>query len=416
MRLSILFRVRDFVAHQAGNVGTIFAIALLPVVGGVGAAVDFSQANSVKAAMQAAADSTALMLIKSAASTSDAALNTSADGIFKATFNRPEAQNLQVSASYDAAKGQVLVNAAAAMPTTFMSIVAVPRVNISTTAKAVLGGSKKWAVCVLVTDPDSGHTLLVKNEASIDFTNCMVQVNTQNWDAVEARDTSYIHSVNGVNCFTGDIHYGDVTPPKEPTCAMFPDPYESFVVPLNTCDYTNFVTTTGGTLSPGTYCGGLKVNSASTVTLSPGVYYIQNGDLQVLGSSSLVGNGVTFVMYGKSTNVNFDTTGTITLSPTTTGQWAGFAFYWDQPNSAKSGQTNTFSKTTMNLSGILYFRGQTLKLVNGAKVTVNPGSIIADFILPDKANLTLNGDLNAPTAIEKMMQKSMASTIPVLVQ
>ena len=29
----------------------------------------------------------------------------------------------------------------------------------------------------------------------------MVQVNTQNWDAVEARDTSYIHSTNGDNCF-----------------------------------------------------------------------------------------------------------------------------------------------------------------------------------------------------------------------
>ena len=44
----------------------IFAFATLPVIGFVGAAVDYSHANSVKVAMQAALDSTALMLAKDA--------------------------------------------------------------------------------------------------------------------------------------------------------------------------------------------------------------------------------------------------------------------------------------------------------------------------------------------------------------
>ena len=99
----------------------------------------------------------------------------------------------------------------------------------------------RWPVCVLVTNPASNHTLKVQNGATIDFTNCMVQVNTANWDAVEARDTSYIHSTNGVNCFTGDIHYGDVTPPKQETCTMLPDPEactvnEVFVTPVGPAD------------------------------------------------------------------------------------------------------------------------------------------------------------------------------------
>jgi Flp pilus assembly protein TadG len=52
---------------QAGNVAITFAFASLPIVGFVGAAVDYSRANSVKAAMQTALDSTALMLAKEAA-------------------------------------------------------------------------------------------------------------------------------------------------------------------------------------------------------------------------------------------------------------------------------------------------------------------------------------------------------------
>jgi Flp pilus assembly protein TadG len=44
---------------NTGNIAITFALATLPVVGSVGFAVDYSHANSVKAAMQAALDSTA---------------------------------------------------------------------------------------------------------------------------------------------------------------------------------------------------------------------------------------------------------------------------------------------------------------------------------------------------------------------
>ena len=59
-------RAREFRAANGANVTLTFALATIPMVGFVGAAVDYSRANSVKAAMQAAADSTALMLSKTA--------------------------------------------------------------------------------------------------------------------------------------------------------------------------------------------------------------------------------------------------------------------------------------------------------------------------------------------------------------
>ena len=168
---------------------------------------------------------------------------------------------------------------------TVMSAVGIAQMNLTATSKATIG-AKTWQVCVMVTDPDSNHTLLAKNGGKINFTNCMVQVNTLNWDAVESRDTSYIHSTNGSNCFVGYIHYGDVVPPQDPTCTFFTDPFASYTVPTNTCTFTNKVVNTAGTiLTPGTYCGG--INISQNVTFSPGLYYLQDGDLTLWESIPL---------------------------------------------------------------------------------------------------------------------------------
>ena len=59
-------RWQRFRSARGGNVAITFAIATVPIIGAVAAAVDYSHANSVKAAMQAALDSTALMLAKQA--------------------------------------------------------------------------------------------------------------------------------------------------------------------------------------------------------------------------------------------------------------------------------------------------------------------------------------------------------------
>jgi Flp pilus assembly protein TadG len=47
-----------FAAAEQGNIAVIFAIALLPVLAFVGAAVDYSRAVQTRSAMQAARDST----------------------------------------------------------------------------------------------------------------------------------------------------------------------------------------------------------------------------------------------------------------------------------------------------------------------------------------------------------------------
>ena len=74
--LSHLHRaVKQFRKSERGNVMLTFALATIPMIGFVGAAVDYSRGNSAKAAMQAAVDSTALMLSKDAQKLTTAQLN-----------------------------------------------------------------------------------------------------------------------------------------------------------------------------------------------------------------------------------------------------------------------------------------------------------------------------------------------------
>ena len=135
--------LRDFRVARGGNVAITFAFATIPIIGAVGAGFDYSHANSVKADMQAALDSTALMLAKDAATLSSGDLNTKAMNYFTALFNRPnEASINSVSASYTATAGsQVVVNGSVNVPTTFLRVL-----GTSSTQNITVTGSSttKW--------------------------------------------------------------------------------------------------------------------------------------------------------------------------------------------------------------------------------------------------------------------------------
>src|SRR5476649_2943972 len=94
-----------FRAARAGNVAITFALASLPIVGTVGFAIDYSHANSVKAAMQSALDSTALMLSREATTDTSSQLQTNALKYFNALFTRPEANGVSITATYTVSGG-----------------------------------------------------------------------------------------------------------------------------------------------------------------------------------------------------------------------------------------------------------------------------------------------------------------------
>src|SRR5690242_16542316 len=89
-----LMRARSrFLADVRGGVAPLLALAALPLLVGVGAAVDFSRAEQTKSAMQAAVDATALAIMRAHAESLTAP---DASSFFKAAFNLTGVQNVTV--------------------------------------------------------------------------------------------------------------------------------------------------------------------------------------------------------------------------------------------------------------------------------------------------------------------------------
>jgi Flp pilus assembly protein TadG len=132
--------LRAFPRARGGNVAITFAITAIPIICAVGAAVDYSHANSVKADLQASLDATALMLSKEAATDTDSQLQANALKYFLADFNRPEAKNISIKATYSSADSTVLVNGSVDVPTNIMQLVNYNNFTITGSSTA------KWGI------------------------------------------------------------------------------------------------------------------------------------------------------------------------------------------------------------------------------------------------------------------------------
>jgi len=142
--------LRAFRIAQRGNVAVTFVFATLPIIAGIGFAVDYSHANAVKVAMQSALDATALMLSKEAAADTNTQLQTNANKYFKALFTRPEATNISVSASYDTSSGtSLVVNGSADVSTSFLGVIGYNNITVSGSSTAAWGSNLLRVALVL---------------------------------------------------------------------------------------------------------------------------------------------------------------------------------------------------------------------------------------------------------------------------
>lgn len=148
--LHVKTTLRNFISSSHGNVGLMFGLALVPVVGLAGAAVDYSRTNDVRSGLQSAVDATSLMLAKEAATVSAAQLNADAAKFFTANFNRPDINNVTASAVYTpGTNSQLKVTASASVPTAFMRIMGFDSIGVSASSTAKWGNSRLRVALVL---------------------------------------------------------------------------------------------------------------------------------------------------------------------------------------------------------------------------------------------------------------------------
>jgi Flp pilus assembly protein TadG len=145
---AIFNRVRTaagrFARADQGNIAVLFAIAAVPILSFVGAAIDYTRANSARSSMQAALDSTALMLAKDLSDGTIKAsdINTKAQDYFKALYTNTDARAVTVAATYTASTSQgstILVKGSGNVPTDFMKVAGFPQIGFDTSSTSAWG-------------------------------------------------------------------------------------------------------------------------------------------------------------------------------------------------------------------------------------------------------------------------------------
>jgi Flp pilus assembly protein TadG len=135
---------------RRGNVAVMFAMAVLPIVGIVGAAVDYSRANSARTELQSALDSTALMLSKEAATDTSAQLQANAAKYFNALFTLKSAGDVQLSVSFTQSGGSaVTVTGSLSVPTSFLGVIGYNNIVIGGSSTAKWGATRLRVALVL---------------------------------------------------------------------------------------------------------------------------------------------------------------------------------------------------------------------------------------------------------------------------
>jgi Flp pilus assembly protein TadG len=173
--------MRRFFSDVRGNVAIMFALAVVPVFGAMGAAVDYSMANAQKTAMQSAADATALALAK-AMPLSQQQLDTLGQQWFQANLGTTPITSLQLA--INGTTGQLTITANAIYQPGIVTVLGINQIPVSATAQVKWGSSRLRVALVLdVTGSmNSAGKLSAMKTATVNLLNQLKGAATQNGD------------------------------------------------------------------------------------------------------------------------------------------------------------------------------------------------------------------------------------------
>lgn len=368
--------------NEAGSLAVSFALASFGILCSVGIAVDYVNWQRMQTHLQSAADVASLAAVQQLRGsdwTSVAVEYIVSDYV---TANTANLQNVKVtSVTVDTKSKSVTVSLQVPGQRTFTSIFQATDATIVANSTATLKVSGQ-PLCVLALNPTAAPSISLSGGSSWIAPDCRIQSNSAANNSVNLSGNSSITSIG--NCFVGGVNQGltHITPRPDASCTAVPDPFASVQKPVITgCDYTNLNLNTPSTLSPGTYCGGLRLANVE-FNFNPGTYIIKDGTFVTSGAAGLVGNGVTFFLTGTNAGVTWSGGGTYNLSATTSGPLAGFVIYID-PNSSGMTKSHISGGGNTTYVGAMYFPKQQL-IISGTGSTTDPSpftALVADTFL-----------------------------------
>lgn len=291
------------------------------LLGGVAMAVDHSRWMSRQSEMQGIVDAAALAGAKLLAYSEKSSNAEQAASAFLTSKNFASGA---FSVTADSTTGIVRVDLAADGKVHFGSVIGVKSGKIPVAAEAV--ASRAARPCIIALDPAAPVGIDFSLAGSVTAIDCAIWSNSKSSTSFDLNGSGSASSSE--NCAVGGISGSgfSISPAARGGCRPAIDPLLAWSPPSTfTCDSTLPDKLNAGavTLAPGVYCGGLKIAGNSQVTLMPGVYTIKDGPLTVTSSASMTGDGVTILLTGAGSSINFLGSSTVHLSAATTGPTAG---------------------------------------------------------------------------------------------
>lgn len=160
-RLPVVNRIGRQIARLAaaeqGNIAVIFAIALVPVLGFVGAAIDYSRAVQARSSLQVALDSAALMVSKDLTSGTitendiEAKAKSYFSGLYTGRAGSVDTADVHASYTPKNSSGisNIVVTGSGSMPTDFMRIAGYPSLGFSASSTSAWGNTRMRVAMIM---------------------------------------------------------------------------------------------------------------------------------------------------------------------------------------------------------------------------------------------------------------------------
>jgi Flp pilus assembly protein TadG len=380
----------SFISDIRGNVAVIFAIAIIPIMGFLGGAADYSIVSKQRTTLQGLLDSALLAGIQETTSSAEISkANSFFFGNLKGTW-----QPLP-TASFSVVNGQLVGSASAVITTQFLGIVGYPTIQVSVSAAAVATTSSTKA-CIILVSSTASQTLLVNSGASLTGTSCEIDVDSNNSTAAMINSSTSLN-VAKVCIKGGATQNGGSNPAVSPNCSAISNPFVGTLpgVSSSACNYNN-QTYNGGsvTLMPGRYCGWTNFNGSGTLTFSPGLYVVQNGGMTFNSSWTVSGTGVTFYLVDQNATLTFNSNVNASFSAPTSGTYANILMY--EPDGLPQSNLPINGSSGSSLQGLLYLPSRAVTINSVSNVTATQTVMVLSTLTLNNMNWNISPGALAP--------------------
>jgi Flp pilus assembly protein TadG len=233
---------RPFAGDERGAAAIVFTLSLIPVLGLVGASIDYARASKAQTQLRGAVDAASLAAVKKIGGTYGQRVS-AAQGALKANLADAPIDTIHLSVNdITTVDGRgVVVDATGAVPTSFMKLLGITTMNIGAKAEAIAGSVQNSEIALVLDNTGSMmNDMPALKAAATSFVNSVFASGTT---SVKMSVVPYVAAVNvgsnfppaaleltGTAPFQGNV-YRTGWVAHMTGCALNPSPAPAVVVP-----------------------------------------------------------------------------------------------------------------------------------------------------------------------------------------